>query len=64
MSELYDWVESPKSMAEMDNQERIDWLYDMKKRYEDALNDIIYSQDVNSLVKAIERAKRALGVDD
>lgn len=64
MSELYDWVESPKSMAEMNNQERIDWLYDMKKRYEDALNDIIYSQDVNSLVKAIERAKRALGVDD
>ncbi len=64
MSDLYEWVETPKSMAEMDLQERVEWLYDIKKRYEDALNDIIYKQEINSLVRAIERAKRALGVDD
>lgn len=64
MSDLYEWIETPKSMAEMDLQERVEWLYDIKKRYEDALNDIIYKQEINSLVRAIERAKRALGVDD
>lgn len=64
MSDLYEWVETPKSIAEMDLQERVDWLYELKKRYEDALNDIIYSQDINSLVKAIHRSKLALGVDD
>lgn len=64
MSELYDWVETPKSMAQMDDNERMEWLYDIKKRYEDALNDIIYKPEINSMVKAIERAKLALGVDD
>lgn len=64
MSDLYEWVESPKSMAEMDANERIEWLYDIKKRYEDALNDIIYAQEINSLVAAVRRAKSALGVDD
>ena len=64
MSDLYDWVETPKAIGEMNDQERMDWLYDLKKRYEDALNDIIYKQDINSLVKAVERAKIALGIDD
>ncbi len=64
MSDLYDWIETPKAIGQMNDDERLEWLYDLKKRYEDALNDIIYSQDINSLVKAIHRAKRALGVDD
>lgn len=43
-------------------QDRIKWLEMTKRRYEDALNDIIYSKEVNSLVRATVRAKQALGV--
>lgn len=64
MSDLYDWVEHPKSLAEMEAHEKIAWLHELKKRYEDALNDIIYKQDINTLARAVQRSKQALGVDD
>lgn len=64
MSDLYEWIDNHKSIAEMDKDERIEWLHELKKRYEDALNDIIYNQEINTLVTAVHRAKRALGVDD
>jgi hypothetical protein len=59
--DLFDWVD------ELDPdtrklQDRIKWLEMTKKRYEDALNEIIYDKKVNTLVQAVIRAKQALGV--
>lgn len=61
MQDMFDWVD------ELDPdtrklQDRIKWLEMTKKRYEDALNDIIYRAEINSLVLAVIRAKQALGV--
>jgi len=60
-NDMFDWVD------ELDPdtrklQDRIKWLEMTKKRYEDALNDIIYDKRVNTLVAAVVRAKQALGV--
>lgn len=59
--DLFDWVD------ELDPdtrklQDRIKWLEMTKKRYEDALNDIIYKKEINSLVRAVVRSKEALGI--
>lgn len=59
--DMFDWVD------ELDPdtrklQDRIRWLEMTKKRYEDALNEIIYDKQVNTLVRAVVRAKQALGV--
>lgn len=59
--DLFDWVDDldPDTRKLMD---RIKWLEMTKKRYEDALNQIIYDKEVNTLVRAVVRAKQALGV--
>lgn len=59
--DMFEWVD------ELDPdtrklQDRIKWLEMTKKRYEDALNDIIYDKHINSLVRAVVRCKEALGV--
>lgn len=59
--DMFEWVD------ELDPdtrklQDRIKWLEMTKRRYEDALNDIIYSKEINTLVRATVRAKQALGV--
>lgn len=59
--DMFDWVD------ELDPdtrklQDRIKWLEMTKKRYEDALNEIIYHKEINSLVRAVVRAKQALGI--
>lgn len=60
-ADMFEWVD------ELDPdtrklQDRIKWLEMTKKRYEDALNDIIYDKQVNTLVRAVVRARQALGV--
>jgi hypothetical protein len=59
--DLFDWVDEldPDTRKLRD---RIKWLEMTKKRYEDALNDIVYGKNVNSLVRAVVRAKEALGI--
>lgn len=52
-----DWYREVKQLKE-----QIDDLLDLKDRYENALNRIIYNQDVNNLFRAVEEAKRALGI--
>ena len=59
--DLFDWVdELDPDTCKL--QDRIKWLEMTKKRYEDALNDIIYKKDINSLVRAVVRSKEALGI--
>lgn len=59
--DMFDWVDDLDPDTRK-LQDRIKWLEMTKKRYEDALNEIIYDKKINTLVTAVVRAKQALGV--
>ena len=59
--DMFDWVDDLDPDTRK-LQDRIKWLEMTKKRYEDTLNAIVYDKEINTLVRAVIRAKIALGV--